>query len=60
MTPMQAFAIVSDQQPDPDDLENTEKVLEAWEVLVESGYINTLPGSYGRTAQSPIERGLIG
>ena len=59
MTPMQALAIVSDQQPDPDDLENTDKVLEAWEVLVTSGHINTLPGSYGRTAQHLIDQGLI-
>jgi hypothetical protein len=41
----------------PTDCE--EEVLEAWQVLVDTGYAWTLPGSIGRQAQALIDCGLI-
>lgn len=36
-----------------------EELLEAWQVLVDSGVVWQLQGYYGRTASTLIERGLI-
>lgn len=36
-----------------------EERLEAWQVLVDTNMVYTLPGSYGRMAQELIDQGLI-
>jgi hypothetical protein len=38
---------------------DSEEVLEAWQYLVDTGRIFTLPGVFGRTAQSLIDQGRI-
>lgn len=32
---------------------------EAWQVLVDTGAINTMPGKYGRQAQGLLDQGLL-
>ena len=54
MNPMTAWAIVDGRQESSED-----ERLEAWQYLVTSGMINTMPGSYGRMAQNLIDEGLI-
>lgn len=39
--------------------ESEEEIIEAWQLLLDSGALLTLPGRYGRIAQSMIDDGLI-
>jgi len=41
------------------EAESEEQVLEAWQFLVDSGFVWRLQGWFGRTATQLIERGLI-
>jgi hypothetical protein len=52
---IQAMQIVDGLVP----VECEEELLEAWQVLVDTGYAWTLPGSYGGKARTLIEQGLI-
>jgi len=54
MTTYLALAIVSGQHKADED-----RTLEAWQVLLDSGVLATLPGQYGRMAQSLVDQGLI-
>jgi len=49
-----AFAIASGEQ----EAEEEERI-EAWQHMLDSLYVWTLPGAYGRMAQSMIEEGVI-
>jgi len=40
------------------ECESEEKILEAWQHLINTGLAWTLQGSFGRRAQSLIEQGL--
>jgi hypothetical protein len=55
MTPFRALSIIEGLE----NAESEEQVLEAWQVLVDSGMLATLPGSLGRTARDLIEAELI-
>ena len=49
-----ALALVTGLQDGTDD-----ELLEAWQVLVDSGQVWLLPGSIGRMAQALIDTGMI-
>ena len=42
-----------------EEAESEDKVIEAWQHLVDPGLAWTLQGSFGRTAQALIDQGII-
>lgn len=42
----------------PDGVDDTHAHIQAWQYLIDTGVAWTLQGSYGRTAQALIERGI--
>ena len=54
MTTFLAVSIVEGGEEDADE----ERVIEAWQHLIDTGVVWQLQGSFGRTAASLIEQGI--
>ena len=53
MNNFDALAITSGEQPACE-----QRVIDAWQHLIDEGMCDTLPGSYGRQAQAMIDEGV--